>query len=52
MLLCLNDKYNYKAICNGKSIPVKKVFDGLYVVTISLGDKENGEFSVEVLPAK
>jgi hypothetical protein len=48
MLLCLNDRYNYKATCNGRSIPVKKVFDGLYVVTIDMGDKEHEEFSVEL----
>lgn len=47
ILLCLNDHFNYEARCNGKSIPLKKVFDGLYVVTINLGDQDNA-FNLEV----
>ncbi len=39
MLVCLNDKYNYEARCNGKIIPVKKVFNGLFAVTINSGRK-------------
>jgi hypothetical protein len=38
MLICLNDKNNYVAFFNGKNIPLKKVFDGLYYVKIKLKD--------------
>jgi hypothetical protein len=47
ILLCLNDQYQYQATCNGKSIPLQKVFDGLYTVTISLSDSEE-MYRVEV----
>jgi hypothetical protein len=36
ILLCLNDTYNYQASCNGRNIPVQKILDGLYAVTIHL----------------
>lgn len=49
ILLCLNDQYNYVATCNGKSIPVKKVLEGLYIVTISLGEKEGGTYKLELI---
>jgi hypothetical protein len=51
MLVCLNDQYNYEARCNGKSIPIQKIFAGLYAVTINLGDKESAIYSLAVKKA-
>lgn len=52
MLICLNDKFNYKATSNGKNIPIKKVFDGLYVVTINLGSNWDNVFNLELQPLR
>jgi hypothetical protein len=48
LLLCLNDKTNYEAKCNGKSIPLHQVFEGLYFIKIELGASENDKFSLEL----
>jgi hypothetical protein len=47
MLLCLNEKYNYQARCNGKSIPIKKVLNGLYIINIDAGQKD--KFTLDVI---
>jgi hypothetical protein len=49
MLLCLNDKFNYQARCNGRNIPVQKVLDGLYAITIHLEKKEEEVFTLELM---
>jgi len=48
MLLCLNDKYNYIAKCNGKNMPLTKIFDGLYSIKVDLGDENASMFMLEV----
>ncbi|MCH5720032.1 MGH1-like glycoside hydrolase domain-containing protein [Niabella hibiscisoli] len=39
MLVCLNDNYEYAAICNGKELHLTKVLDGLYTFTITPGKR-------------
>ena len=51
LLLCLDDKNNYEAKCNGKSIALQQVFAGLYVLKIELGANEKDVFSLEVKKA-
>jgi len=48
ILLCLSDIYNYEAKCNGKSIPLKKALNGLYIVNIGVKEAGTGTFSIEI----
>lgn len=48
ILLCLNDRNNYQAIYNGKNIPMRRIFNGLYVVKVSLGAGKGDIFRLEV----
>lgn len=48
LLICLNDKYNYEAFCNGKKVELKKIHDGLYAfeITQSNGNIDNAKVSI------
>jgi len=48
LLLCLDDKSNYEAKCNGKSIILNKVFNGLYFIKVALAESEKDIFRLEV----
>lgn len=48
MLICLNDRYDYMAKCNGKPIPLQKVFNGLYVVKINSGKNKENIYNLEL----
>ncbi len=49
ILLCLNDKYNYNATCNGKPLALNKIYDGLYSVKIDLNGKGSDVFTLELI---
>lgn len=51
MLICLNDKNSYQAKCNGKTVALQEVFEGLYIIRIQLKELEKDVFSLEVTKA-
>ncbi|MBE8720465.1 MGH1-like glycoside hydrolase domain-containing protein [Sphingobacterium pedocola] len=48
MLICLDDKYDYEATCNGKHVALDQIFDGLYVLKIALEKKDKETFEIEI----
>lgn len=49
LLLCLNDRYHYQAVCNGKKVPVQQMLNGLYAVTVQL-EAGRDVFTLELKP--
>lgn len=48
LLICLQDQCQYQATCNGKSIPLRKVLNGLYVVQVNATNEEGYTFTLEL----
>lgn len=48
ILFCLDDKNDYEANCNGKSIELNKLFRGLYFVKVDLSSADAGFFNLEL----
>jgi len=46
VLLCLNDENNYEAYCNGKSLPINKILEGLYAVKLELAATDKDIFNL------
>lgn len=48
MFICLDDDYEYKARCNGKSLSLTKIADGLYTFTIEPQRKDQNVFQLNI----
>lgn len=52
MLLCLNDKGDYRAKINGRDIPLQKVLSGLYILKVNLQNTGADTFKLEISKKK